>query len=97
MSKRAPKNYNVAIMQPDEIGALRTLVKEFITKIESIDNEIELLKGDRKEIIEEYTDKLDMKTLQAALKVLKIQQGVSHRDTYDLFIEALTDATALPE
>lgn len=97
MSKRAPKNYNVAIMQPDEIGALRTLVKEFITKIESIDNEIELLKGDRKEIIEEYTDKLDMKTLQAALKVLKIQQGVSHKDTYDLFIEALTDATALPE
>lgn len=97
MSKRAPKNYNVAIMQPDEIGALRTLVKEFITKIESIDNEIELLKGDRKEVIEEYTDKLDMKTLQAALRVLKIQQGVSHKDTYDLFIEALTDATALPE
>lgn len=97
MSKSAAKNYNVAIMQPDEIGALRNLVKEFITKIEAIDNEIELLKGDRKEIIEEYQDKLDMKTLQAALKVLKIQQGVSHKDTYDLFIEALTDATALPE
>jgi uncharacterized protein (UPF0335 family) len=97
MSKSAAKNYNVAIMQPDEIGALRNLVKEFITKIEAIDNEIELLKGDRKEIIEEYQDKLDMKTLQAALKVLKIQQGVSHKDTYDLFIEALTDATALSE
>lgn len=97
MPKHAPKNYNVAIMQPDEIGALRNLVKEFITKIESIDNEIELLKGDRKEVIEEYTDKLDMKTLQAALKVLKIQQAVAHKDTYDLFIEALTEATALPE
>ena len=97
MPKRAPKNYNVATMQPDELGALRTLVKEFITRIESIDNEIELLKGDRKEVIEEYTDKLDMKTLQAALKVLRIQQGVTHRDTYDLFIEALTEATALPE
>lgn len=97
MPKRAPKNYNVAIMQPDEIGTLRNLVKEFITKIEAIDNEIELLKGDRKEVIEEYTDKLDMKTLQAALKVLKIQQSVSHKDTYDLFIEALTEATAIPE
>lgn len=97
MPKQSPKNYNVAVMQPDEIGALRNLVKEFITKIEAIDNEIELLKGDRKEVIEEYTDKLDMKTLQAALKVLKIQQAVAHRDTYDLFIEALTDATALPE
>ncbi|MBM3194150.1 MAG: hypothetical protein FJZ60_00115 [Chlamydiae bacterium] len=94
---KVPKNYNIAVMQPDEVGALRNLVKEFITKIEAIDNEIELLKGDRKEVIEEYQNKLDMKTLQAALRVLKIQQGVAHKDTYDLFIEALTEATALPE
>ena len=97
MPKRTPKNYNVAHLQPDELGALRTLVKEFIKKVEAIDNEIELLKSDRKEIIEEYQNKLDMKTLQAALKVLKIQQSVAHKDTYDLFIEALTEATILPE
>jgi uncharacterized protein (UPF0335 family) len=96
MSKRTPKNYNLAMMQPDEIGTLRNLVKEFIKKIEAIDNEIELLKGDRKEVVEEYTDKLDMKTLQAALKVIKIQQNVAHKDTYDLFIEALTVVTAIP-
>lgn len=88
-----PKNYNVAELQPDEINSLRALVKEFIQRIESIDNEIELLKQDRKEVIEEYQDKLDMKTLQAALKVVKIQQGVAHKDTYDLFIEALTGVT----
>ena len=97
MPKQAQKNYNVAIMQPDEIGALRKLVKEFVTKIEAIDNEIELLKGDRKEVIEEYTGKLDMKTLQAALRVLKIQQAVAHKDTYDLFLEALTDSVIAPE
>jgi uncharacterized protein (UPF0335 family) len=92
MPKRNPntKNYNVETMQPDEINSLRSLVKEFISKIESIDNEIELLKGDRKEIIEEYTEKLDMKTLQAALRVVKIQQAIEHKDTYDLFLEALT-------
>lgn len=89
MGKRA-KNYNVAELQPDEINSLRTLVKEFMQKIESVDNEIELLKTDRKEIIEEYQEKLDMKTLQAALRVVKIQQGVEHKDTYDLFLEALT-------
>jgi hypothetical protein len=32
-----------------------------------------------------------MKTLQAALRVLKIQKGVEHKHTFDLFIEALTD------
>lgn len=93
MAKRSQKNYNVDLMQPDEIGALRTLVKDFVTKIEAVDNEIELLKGDRKEIIEEYSTKLDMKTLQAALRVLKIQENVAHRDTYDLFWEALTGMT----
>lgn len=86
------KQYNMHEKQPDEINALRALVKEFMGKIEAVDNEIDLLKTDRKEIIEEYTDKLDMKTLTAALRVLKIQQGVAHKDTYDLFIETLTDS-----
>jgi uncharacterized protein (UPF0335 family) len=93
MAKRT-KNYNTAEMQPDELNALRALVKEFMQKIESVDNELELLKQDRKEIIEEYQEKLDMKTLQAALKVVKIQQGVEHKDTYDLFLEALTGVEA---
>lgn len=89
--KQAPKQYNTAEMQPDELNALRALVKEFMLKVETIDNEVETLKLDRKELIEEYKEKLDLKTLMAALKVLKIQQGVQHKDTYDLFIEALTD------
>jgi uncharacterized protein (UPF0335 family) len=89
--KKSVEQYNIAHLQPDEIGALRTLVKEFVGKIESIDNEIELLKNDRKELIEEYKDKLDMKTLQAALRVVKIQQGIAHRDTFDLFLEALEE------
>jgi len=91
MPKKQLKNYNVAIMQPDEIGALRELVKEFVTRINTVDNEIELLKGDRKELIEEYSEKLDIKTLQAALKVIKIQNEVTHRDTFDLFLEALSE------
>ena len=80
-------------MQPDELNALKALVKEFMTKIESIDNEVELLKQDRKEIIEEYSEKLDMKTLQTALRVIKLQNSVAHKDSYDLFMEALSDPT----
>lgn len=91
MAKRAPKNYNTSEMAPDEINALRATVKEFMDRVSNVDNEMEALKEDRKNLIEEYSDRLDMKTLQAALKVLKIQQGVQFKDTYDLFIEALTD------
>jgi len=89
MGKRVQKQYNVAEKQPDEINALRTLVKEFVSKIEAVDNEIELLKQDRKEIIEEYTEKLDLKVLQAAMRVVKIKKGVDHKDTFDLFMEVL--------
>lgn len=93
MPKKQAKNYNVEIMQPDEIGALRKLVKEFVEKINTVDSEIVLLKDDRKDIIEAYTEKLDVKTLQAALKVIKIQNEVMHRDTFDLFLEALNEGS----
>lgn len=89
MARKSPERA-VAELQPDELNALKALVKEFIGKIEYVDNEIELLKQDRKEIIEEYSEKLDMKTLQTALRVIKLQNSVAHKDTYDLFMEALT-------
>lgn len=85
------KNYNVELMQPDELNALKQTVKEFISRLENIDNELELLKEDRKELLEEFKNKLDMKTLQAALRVVKIKQGVAHMDTFDAFMEVLTD------
>jgi len=87
--KSSPKQYNVGEMMPDELNALKALVKEFVDRVSNIDNEIELLKQDRKELLEEYAEKLDLKTLTAALKVVKIQSEVVHRDTFDLFLAAL--------
>ena len=91
MAKKSAPEKAVAEMMPDEINALRALVKEFMDKASSIDNEIEALKEDRKGLIEDYSEKLDMKTLQLALRVLKLQNSVARKDAYDLFIEALTD------
>lgn len=71
--------------QPDELGALTELVSEFIDKVKSIENEIETLKADQKELIEEYKDKLDMKTLQAAMRTVKIKKKVGFKDTFDTF------------
>lgn len=92
--KSAPKQYNVGEMMPDEINTLKSLVKEFVDRVANIDNEIELLKQDRKELLEEYSEKLDLKTLTAALKVVKIQSEVVHRDTFDLFLAALESPEA---
>jgi len=90
MAKNSPAQYNVAELQPDELGALKALVTEFVTKAKNIGNEIELLKLDMKELTEEYSDRLDMRTLKSALKVAKIQNEVAHRDTFDTFLSVLT-------
>lgn len=91
MAKKAKAPVSTADMQPDELNALRATVKEFISRMESVQNEIDQLKEDEKALIEEYSDRLDMKTLKAALKVIKIQRGVEHQDTFETFMEVLTD------
>lgn len=75
--------------QPDEIGELTKLVTEFIERFKSIEQEIELLKDDQKELLEEFADKLDIKTLQAAMRTVKIKKKVGYKDTFDTFVEIL--------
>lgn len=89
--KNVENQYNIAEMQPTEVNALRALVKEFVGRVQNIDSEIEGLKEDRKDLIEEYSQKLDYKTLQSALRVVKIQNSVEHKDTFDLFMEVLEE------
>ncbi len=91
MGKHKTPEKAIAELQPDELHALKAIVKEFMDKIQSVDDEVELLKEDRKEIIDEYSDKLDMKTLKIALAVIKLQRKVAHQDAYDLFIAALEE------
>jgi uncharacterized protein (UPF0335 family) len=77
--------------QPDESSDLKLVVKEFMDRMQNLDNEIELLNEDKKALKEEFAEKLDVKTLNEALKVLKIKKGVKHKDTFDTFVEILED------
>lgn len=87
----AKKTTSVADMQPDELKALKVTVKEFMERLMTIKSEQETLKDDEKALIEEFSDKIDMKTLKAAMRVVKIQSQVAHKDAFDNFIEILTD------
>lgn len=75
--------------QPDELNELSSIVEEFTKKLAYVDNEIEVLKGDRKELIEEYKEKLDMKTLNAAMKIVKVKRAAEHKHTLDTFLEII--------
>lgn len=75
--------------QPDEIKELSKLVEEFVTRMRRVEAEIDLLKEDRKELLEEFKGKLDLKTLTAALKIVKIKQSSDRKHTLDTFLDIL--------
>lgn len=87
--KTPPQQFNT----PEELTELKTIVTEFINRLQNVDNEIDALKEDRKTLLEEFSGKLDLKTLNLAMKVVKIESTVAHKDTYDLFSEVLRDPT----
>lgn len=75
--------------QPDELNELSSVVEEFTKRLATVDQEIELLKADRKELIEEFKEKLDMKTLNAAMKIVKTKRATEHKHTLDTFLEII--------
>jgi uncharacterized protein (UPF0335 family) len=63
-------------------------VRELVEKITQIDNEIKLLQEDRKEILEDYKDKLDLKAFKAALRIVKLRENVDNAEL-DNILEVL--------
>jgi uncharacterized protein (UPF0335 family) len=66
----------------------KEIVQELIEKITSIDNEIKLLQEDRKELLEEYKDKLDIKAFKAAMRIIKLRENVDSSEL-DTILDAL--------
>jgi hypothetical protein len=66
----------------------KEIVQELIEKIASIDNEIKLLQEDRKELLEEYKDKLDIKAFKAAMRIIKLRENVDSSEL-DTILDAL--------
>lgn len=81
--------------QPEELGELTALVTEFVDRLRNIENEIDLLKQDQKQLVEDYSDRLDVKTLQAAMRAVKIKKKVSYKHTFDVFMDILEEKEAL--
>ena len=54
----------------------KEIVQELVEKTASIDSEIKLLQEDRKSLLEEYKDKLDIKAFKAALRIIKLRENV---------------------
>ncbi len=74
---------------PAGITELEPIVREFVEKFRRVKNEQELLKQDEKELLEEYAEKLDMKTLKAAMRVVAVREKIERKDAFDTLVEVL--------
>jgi uncharacterized protein (UPF0335 family) len=80
-------------LQPDSLTDLKPIIKEFLSRLTNIENEIETLNADKKELFEEFSQKVDVKELKAAIRVHKIEQKVNHRHAFESILECLKDPT----
>lgn len=67
-------------------------IKDLVEKITNIDNEIKLLQEDRKTLLEDYKDKLDLKAFKAALRIVKVRENVNDQNELDSILDILDGA-----
>jgi uncharacterized protein (UPF0335 family) len=70
---------------------LKSIVKEFIDRLEALDLEIDGLKEDRKTLIKDYETRLDTKMMKAAMRVAQIRKNASDKPTLDAYEKILED------
>lgn len=94
MAKKSKQNCT-AENQPMELGELKKIVDQFIDRFSAIDNEMDLLKEDQKNLIEEFKDRLDVKTLKQAIKTVKIAKKVDQLHTFESFVTILQERESI--
>lgn len=80
---------------PTELGELKKLLAEFVERFTYIENEMAGLREDQKVLIEDYEDRLDIKTLKQAIRIVKAKNKVKNLDTFETYEEILKDFTEL--
>lgn len=80
---------STAERQPTDLNELAQVVNEFVDRYSNIENEMSMLKEDQKNLVEEYSDRLDVKTLRQAIRAANIKKKVDHKDTFDAFVDIL--------
>jgi uncharacterized protein (UPF0335 family) len=60
--------------------ASQDIIKELVEKLNTVDNEIKLLQEDRKELLEDYKEKLDLKAFRAAIRIVKARENVDQNE-----------------
>ena len=67
-------------------------VREFMTRLVTIENEMDILKDLRTDLFEDFKDKLDTKAFRAALRIYKIRlKNVDSTHTIEEMVDILEE------
>lgn len=89
MGRKKKSEESVADRMPSDPVELKKIVDTFMDRYTNVQNEMELLKEDEVNLIEEFSDRLDMKTLKQAIRAVKLAKKVNHKHTFEQFIEII--------
>lgn len=64
-------------------------IREFMKQFRMLQNELDNVKEQQKELVESYEDRLDTKTLKKAMRAAKIKASVQALDTFEEYCEVL--------
>lgn len=84
-----------ADQEPMEQGELKKVLVEFMDRYTRVENEMELLKEDAKNLLEEFEDRLDTKTLKQAIRIVRAKKRIKHQDTFERYESVLDDLETL--
>jgi uncharacterized protein (UPF0335 family) len=71
---------------------MKNEINEFMNRLINIENELDTLKDDRKELFKEFEDKLDTRAFKAALSIYKIRlKNVDSTNTIETMVDILEE------
>ena len=74
---------------PENLSDLQPIVKQFVDRMRTLEHEETTIREAKKDLVEEYSSKLDTKTLKLALRLMDLKKKVQHKHYFDMFVDIL--------
>tara|TARA_R100000664_G_scaffold34175_1_gene54674 strand:+ start:9381 stop:9614 length:234 start_codon:yes stop_codon:yes gene_type:complete len=74
--------------------ATKETIKELVEKLTTIENEIKLLQEDRKNLISDFSERIDVKAFRAAWTTMKAKKRVDENE-FDSILEELEKSSTI--
>lgn len=80
-------------MTTTTIASNKEIIHELVEKVLDMEHEIKTLQENRKDILDEYKDKVDLKVFNAALKIARIKAKLAQtsEESLDEVLDAVED------